>query len=144
MSADQASLHGFQVLIGTWETVATHPMIEGAIPGTVTFEWGPGGQFVVQRTQNDHEQVPDATAVIGPPEDGDGMVMEYFDSRGVRRTYGVSLDAGVMRWWRHEPGFEQRYSAVLAPGAFEASGQLARNPGEWEDDLHVTYRRVED
>jgi hypothetical protein len=27
-------------------------------------------------------------SVIGAPEAGGGLVMEYFDSRGVRRTYG--------------------------------------------------------
>ena len=37
--------------------------------------------------------------------------MEYFDSRGVRRTYGVSLDDGVLRIWRDDPGFDQRFSA---------------------------------
>ena len=68
--------------------------------------------------------------------------MEYFDSRGVRRTYGVSVDDGVLRIWRDQPGFEQRYSATLGGDAFEGLWQLARTPGEWEDDLKVTYRRT--
>jgi hypothetical protein len=42
--------------------------------------------------------------------------MEYFDSRGVRRTYGISLEAGVLRWWRNFPG-------------------------DWQDDLRATDRR---
>jgi hypothetical protein len=68
--------------------------------------------------------------------------MEYFDSRGVRRTYAVSVEDGLLRWWRNEPGFEQRYSAALGPEEFVGEGQLARRPGEWEDDLRVVYRRV--
>jgi hypothetical protein len=67
--------------------------------------------------------------------------MEYFDSRGVRRTYGVSLDDGVLRIWRDHPGFDQRFSATPAQEAFEGLWQLARTPGAWQDDLKVNYRR---
>jgi len=79
--------------------------------------------------------------VIGAPETGDGLVMEYFDSRGVRRTYGVSLDEGVLRMWRDAPGFDQRFSAMLGHDTFEGLWQLAETPGDWQDDLKVTYRR---
>jgi hypothetical protein len=69
--------------------------------------------------------------------------MEYFDSRGVRRTYGVSLDGGVLRIWRDDPAFAQRFSATLGRDRFEGRGQLARTPGDWQDDVKVTYRRRE-
>jgi hypothetical protein len=142
MTTSDPALAPLDVLVGTWETEATHPMLDGIVTGSVTFEWLAGGRFLVQRTHHDHDQVPDAIAVIGPPEDGDGLVMEYFDSRGVRRTYAVSVEDGLLRWWRDEPGFEQRYSAALGPEEFVGEGQLARRPGEWEDDLRVVYRRV--
>ena len=80
-------------------------------------------------------------SVIGAPENGDGLVMEYFDSRGVRRTYGISLADGVLRIWRDAPGFDQRYSATLAPDTFEGQFQLAETPGDWRGDLRVIYRR---
>ena len=54
--------------------------------------------------------------------------MEYFDSRGVRRTYGVSLDDGVLRIWRDDPEFAQRFSAALGHDTFEGLWQLARTP----------------
>jgi len=111
------------------------------VPGTVMFEWLEGGRFLIQRSHNDHELFPDAICVIGPPEAGDGLVMEYFDSRGVRRTYGVSLEDGVLRYWRDDPGFDQRFVATLGPDGFEGLSQLARTPGDWRDDLKVTYRR---
>jgi hypothetical protein len=111
------------------------------VPGTITFEWLEGGHFLVQRSRNEHELFPDAISIIGAPEAGDGLVMEYFDSRGVRRTYGISLDDGVLRIWRDSPGFDQRYVATLAPDTFEGRFQLARAPGDWQDDLKVTYRR---
>ena len=74
-------------------------------------------------------------------ETGDGLVMEYFDSRGVRRTYGVSLEDGVLRFWRDDPKFAQRYAATLAPDAFDGVWQVAETPGDWKDDLKVTYTR---
>jgi hypothetical protein len=111
------------------------------VPGTVTFEWLEGGQFVLQRSHNEHELFPDAINVIGAPESGDGLVMEYFDSRGVRRTYGTSLEDGVLRVWRDHAGFDQRMTATIAPDTFEAVAELAQAPGEWKDDLRTAYRR---
>jgi hypothetical protein len=141
MTERDPALEPYEALIGTWDTVATHPMIDAVVPGTVTYEWLEGGHFIVQRSHNDHELFPDAICVIGAPETGEGLVMEYFDSRGVRRTYGVSLDDGVLRMWRDHPGFDQRFSATIAPDVFEGVHQLAETPGDWQDDLKVTYRR---
>jgi len=135
------ALAGFDALIGTWDTEAVHRLIDAVVPGTVTYEWLEGGQFVVQRSHNDHELLPDAISVIGAPEDGDGLVAEYFDSRGVRRTYKTSLEDGVLRTWREVEGFDQRSVATIAADGFDAVYQLAEKPGEWVDDLRVTYRR---
>ncbi len=142
MTERDSALEPFDALIGTWATEATHPMFEGVVPGSISFEWLEGGRFLVQRSRNDHEQFPDAICVVGAPERGDGLVMEYFDSRGVRRTYGVAIEDGVLRMWRDEPGFDQRYSATIEQGGFEGQWQLARAPDAWQDDLHVTYRRA--
>ena len=143
MTVRDPALQPFDALIGTWATEATHPMTDAVVLGSVTFEWLEGGRFLVQRSHNDHDLFPDALCVIGAPEAGDGLVMEYFDSRGVRRTYGVSLDDGVLRFWRDAPGFEQRFSARLEQDSFDGLWQLARTPGDWQDDLRVTYRRRE-
>jgi hypothetical protein len=141
MTERDPALAPFDSLIGTWATEATHPMFDGVVPGSVTFEWLEGGHFVVQRSHNEHELFPDAISVIGAPESGEGLVMEYFDSRGVRRTYGVSLDDGVLRIWRDDPTFAQRFSATPARDGFEGLWQVAETPGDWRDDLRVTYRR---
>ena len=131
----------FDALIGTWSTEARHRLVDEVVLGSATFEWLEGGHFVVLRSHNDHELFPDAISVIGRPESGDGLVLEYFDSRGVRRTYGVSLEDGVLRWWRNDPGFDQRSYAKLGPKVFEFVHQIAETPGEWQDDLRATYRR---
>ncbi len=143
MTERDPALEPFDALIGTWATEATHPLFDGVVPGAITFEWLEGGHFLVQRSHSDHESFPDAISVIGAPEAGDGLVMEYFDSRGVRRTYGVSLDDGVLRIRRDDPGFAQRFSATLGQDPFEGRWQIARTPGDWQDDLRVSYRRHE-
>jgi hypothetical protein len=134
-------LESFDALIGIWATEAAHPLVDAVVPGTVTFEWLEGRHFLLQRSRNDHESFPNAIGVIGLPETGEGLVMEYFDSRGVRRTYGVSLDDGVLRFWGEFPEFAQRFSATLRRDSFEGRWQLSRAPGDWQDDLKVTYRR---
>jgi hypothetical protein len=141
MTERDPELAQFDVLIGSWATEATHPLFDEVVPGHATFEWLEGGHFLVLRSHNDHELFPDAISVIGRPESGEGLVLEYFDSRGVRRTYGASLEDGVMRWWRNHPGFDQRAYGTLGPDAFELVFQLAETPGEWRDDLRTTYRR---
>jgi hypothetical protein len=141
MTDRDPALEPFDALVGTWATEATHRLVDAVVPGIVTFEWLEGGHFIVQRSRNEHESFPDAMCVIGAPEAGSRLVMEYFDSRGVRRTYGVSLDDGVLRLWRDAPGFDQRFSATLAPATFEGLWQLAETPGDWQDDLKVIYRR---
>jgi hypothetical protein len=132
----------FDALIGTWSTESTHAQIEGTVTGRTTFESLPGDQFLIQRTHNDHDQFPDSISVIGPPENGDGLLMEYFDSRGVRRTYNIALTDGTLRIWREAPGFDQRFSATLDDDSFAGLWQVARTPGDWQDDLAVSYQRI--
>jgi hypothetical protein len=131
----------FEGLIGTWSTESKHRLVDEVVFGRNTFEWLEGGHFVVLRSHNDHALFPDAISLIGRPESGEGLVLEYFDSRGVRRTYAVSLEDGVLRWWRDQPGFDQRCFATLGPDSFEFVAQLAETPGEWQDDLRTIYRR---
>jgi hypothetical protein len=141
MTERDPALEPFDALIGTWTTEAKHRMVDDVVFGTTTFEWLEGGHFVVQRSHSDHELFPDGLSVIGAPESGGGLVLEYFDSRGVRRTYGVSLEDGVWRMWRDQPGFDQRFSAKLDPDVFEGMFELAETPGDWQEDMRVIYRR---
>jgi len=141
MSDRDPALEPFEALVGTWDTEVKHRLVEETVSGEVTFEWLPGGHYLVMRSHVDHDLFPDGLCVIGAPEDGDGLLMEYFDSRGVRRTYGISLEDGILRMWRDAPGFDQRYEATIAPDVFEGVFQLAETPGEWQDDLTMVYRR---
>jgi len=141
MSERDPALEPFDALIGTWETEAKHRAVDEIVGGSTTFEWLEGGHFLVQRSHVDHELFPDAICIIGPPEAGDGLVMETFDSRGIRRTYDTSLENGVWRIWRDQRGFDQRFSATIGPDQFDGLFELAETPGDWQEDMRVTYRR---
>jgi len=141
MTDRDPALEPFEALIGTWDSEAKHRAVDETVTGWTTFEWLVGGKFIVQHSHTDHDLFPDGLTVIGPPEEGDGLVAEYFDSRGVRRTYGISLADGVLRMWRDQPGFDQRMTAELAPDVYEAVFELAEQPGEWQRDMTVVYRR---
>jgi hypothetical protein len=141
MTERDPALEPFDALIGTWDMEAKHRLVDEVVLGSTTFEWLEGGHFLVQHSTMDHELFPDGISIIGAPEDGEGLVLESFDSRGVRRTYRTSLDDGVWRIWREQPGFDQRFSATLGPDHFEGIFQLAETPGEWQDDMTVSYRR---
>jgi hypothetical protein len=132
----------FDALIGTWATEAKHRMVDEVVHGTTTFEWLEGGHFLVQRSHSDHELFPDGLCVIGAPESGNGPVMEYFDSRGVRRTYPTAIEDGVWTMWRDQPGFDQRFSAKLERDVIEGVFELAQTPGDWQEDMRVIYRRT--
>src|SRR3954465_5806614 len=113
MTERDPSLEPFEALIGTWATEATHPLFDGVVPGSVTFEWLQGGHFVVPGPHTNHERFPartrvmgagaarsarpDPLAVIGAPEAGDGLVNDYVDSRGLRLTLRVVGDGGGRR-----------------------------------------------
>jgi hypothetical protein len=140
MTARDPALTSFDELIGSWVTESTHPQFDGVVPGSTTFEWLDGGHFIIQRSHNDHELFPDSISVIGAREAGDGLVMEYFDSRGMRRTYGVSLEDGVLRIWRNDPTFAQRFTATIERESFDGQWQVARTTGDWQDDLRVSFR----
>jgi hypothetical protein len=142
MSERDPALDPFDAVVGTWNTEATHPLFDEVVPGRTAIEWLEGGRFLVLRSHNDHDMFPDAIWVIGAPESGGGLAAEYFDSRGLRRTYGASLEGGVLRFWREGVEFDQRFSATLGRDEFEGHWQMAETRGDWREDLKVTYRRV--
>ncbi len=148
-------LDHMEPLAGEWETQATHPLYpDTVVRGRATFEWLDGGFFLIHRSRNDHPDFPDSIAILGCGDSGETgtssdadpeCFMQYFDSRGVFRVYRIGADPGVWRFWRDRPGFSQRYTCTIAPNGntMVASGELCRDGSTWEQDLRVTYRRVQ-
>ncbi len=139
------ALEGFGVLLGEWRTKGTHPLLPGVtLRGQATFEWLEGGAFLLMRTEVDHPQIPAGLAVFGTDDASGKCFMLYFDERGVSRKYDVSLMGNVLKWWRDDTEFSQRFSGTIAQDgeAIVSKGEMSRAGGPWEGDLELTYTRV--
>jgi hypothetical protein len=139
-------------LEGEWRIEATHRLMPGVdIRGRATFESLDGGRILIWRASYDHPDIPDSIAVISCDETGDlrhpegGCALHYFDQRGVTRLFHISAEAGTWRYWRDHPGFSQRFTGVFGPDDSTISGvvELNQDGTHWEEDLRLTYRRVE-
>jgi hypothetical protein len=142
--AQHPELQGWQRLVGTWATEATHPALPGTvITGRATFEWLEDQRFLIQRSHYDHPEIPDAIAVTGIIDGKPSM--HYFDPRGVHRVFAVDLTADTWRFWNDAPGFSQRVTHTLSDDGNAINGQaeLSTDDGAtWEPDLAITYRRT--
>ena len=140
------ALEPLSVLVGTWNTVGTHPLVPGTtFHGRTTFDWLEGGAFLIMRSQIDEPQIPSGIAIFGTDDATGECSMLYFDERGVSRRYEVSVRDKVMKWWRNAPAFSQRMTATIAPDGrtIVSRGELSRDGARWEPDLELTYTRVE-
>ena len=139
------SLAPLGVLVGTWNTVGTHPLVPGTtFHGRTTFEWLEGGAFLIMHSRIDEPEIPDGIAVFGSDDTTGECSMLYVDERGVSRRYEVSLRDDVWKWWRDAPGFAQRFTGAIAADGrtIVAGGELSRDGTNWEPDLQLTYTRT--
>ena len=137
-----ANLRSLNALVGEWTSEATHPAFPGlVVTGSATVAWLEGDRFLLQRTQTDHPDFPDALSVLG--ETDEGFVSHYFDSRGVHRIYRLSFNDGVWRLWRDEPGFSQRFAGTFDDDGNRIVGvwELSNDGLSWKRDLEVTFTR---
>lgn len=145
------SLEALAPLVGEWSIVVafkdTPPVDAGA---RVSFEWLPGGGFLVQRWEVPVPEAPDGIAIIGadPAREG-GYLQHYFDTRGVARLYKMSFGDGVWRLWRDEPDFSpldfaQRYVGTFSDDDTTIAGawEMRHDGTTWEHDFDITYIRA--
>jgi len=134
------------VLVGTWKTVGTHPLVPGTtFHGRTSFAWIEGGAFLIMHSQIDEPDIPSGIAVIGSDDTTGELSMLYFDERGVSRRYEVSLRDRVWKWWRNAPGFSQRFTGTIAPDGrtIVSRGEYSKDGTKWERDLALTYTRAD-
>jgi hypothetical protein len=130
-------------LVGAWAIEANHPTLPTTVVGgQADFEWLEGERFLLQRSRTDHPEFPDSLIVFGEFEGG--LAMQYFDSRGVYRVYGVSFSDGFWRMWRDAPGFSQRFTGTFSDDGDRIDGlwKLSRDETTWDDDLKIAFRRI--
>jgi hypothetical protein len=138
------SLQQFDILIGEWTMVGTHPALPSAVHGQSSFEWLKEGALLIWHFNWEHGQgIPSAFSVIGHDDAGDACSMLYTDERGVARIYQMSLADGVWKMWRASPGFSQRMRGTFSEDGKTITwhGELSRDGSTWEPDLSVVYTR---
>ena len=141
-----AALQALSVLVGTWNTVGTHPLLPGTtFHGRTSFEWIEGGAFLIMHSEIDEPQIPSGIAIFGTDDTTGECSMLYFDDRGVSRRYEVSIKDNVWKWWRNTPGFSQRFAGTIAADGrtIAGRGELSRDGTNWEGDLQLTYTRAD-
>ncbi len=137
------SLKQFDILIGEWNMVGTHPSFPSAVQGHSTFEWLTEGALLVWHFDWERPGPPSAISVIGHDDAVETCSMLYSDERGVARIYQMSLEGGVWKMWRDSPGFSQRMTGTFSDdgNTISSHGELSRDGSHWEQDLNVTYTR---
>ena len=133
-------------LAGDW-TEQVH--LPGAPAGRMSFEWTLDRQFLLQRSQIPGSGFPDSLAIIAVSVDGIGYTQHYFDSRGVVRTYAMSIDERTWTLLRDKPDFTPLHFAQRFTGTFAADGNTIAatwdscDDGEhWRKDFDLTYTRI--
>jgi hypothetical protein len=140
------ALEPLSPLVGVWRTTGSHPLVPGTtFHGRTSFEWHEYGAFLLMRSEIDEPEIPSAVAVIGSDDAAGTFTMVYFDERDISRRYTVEVADGEVCWYRDEAGFAQRMEiSVAADGTrLDGRGTMSRDGGPWEDDLQLTYQRLD-
>ena len=137
-------------LVGEWHLTAVFEGMPPADAGArASFEWLPGGPFLIQRWEVPVPEAPDGIAIIGADPASEGNYLQhYFDSRGVARIYKMSLADGIWKLWRDEPDFSPLDFSQRYTGNFSDDGQIILGTWEichdgktWEHDFDLTYAK---
>jgi hypothetical protein len=148
-AARRAAMERLSPLVGEWnmESSLAPP---GGMRARTVFEWALGEQFLVQRAEVEHPDVPDGLSVIAFEPQTRGFTQHYFDSRGVVRVYSMTFDGGVWTLQRDSPDFTPLDFAQRFVGEFSEDGASIRGRWEtrspdrstWEKDFDLTYVKV--
>jgi hypothetical protein len=138
-----SSMKQFDILVGEWTMVGTHPEFPDAAHGHSSFEWLMEGGLLVWHFDWERGGPPSALSVIGHDDTVETCSMLYSDERGVARIYQMSLEGGVWKMWRDSPGFSQRVTGTVSSdgNTITCHGELSWDGSHWEQDLDVTYTR---
>ena len=146
MASDRVELERLDVLVGRWGMTAQPP---GGPPwpgeASVTFEWLEGRTFLIQRWTIEMPEAPDGIAIIGAGDEPGAFRQHYFDSRGVHRTYEMTLEDGIWRLWRDTTDpFPQRFTGRFGDDGdlIAARWEKAEDDSTWKTDFDVTYTRL--
>ena len=136
-------MQALEALVGEWRSEVVMPGTGEVVRGEMTVEWLDGGGYLVQRSAMEDPVFPRAVTVIGPDRSRERIVQHYFDSRGIARVYDISLENGVLRLWRDDEDFAQRFTGRFTDdgSAIEGAWERTEPDGTWVHDFELTYRR---
>ncbi|HEY3079616.1 MAG TPA: hypothetical protein VGM69_06885 [Chloroflexota bacterium] len=142
------SVAALDVLVGEWVCEAANPLEPGTtMSDTTTYEWMDGGRFLIERSTAD-PPFPSSLSLIGredPDDPSSRLVKHYFDSRGVARLYGMTLEDDVWTLTRDDADFSQRYRGTFSADRKTITGAWERSDGKGQPlhhDFELTYRKV--
>jgi hypothetical protein len=141
-----ADLDQLGSLVGEWTVELA---VDGVPTGRTVFEWALDRTYLVQRTTIPEPRYPDSLVIIAPAADG-GYQYHYYDSRGVVRVFGMTLQEGHWTLLRTEPDFSpldfaQRFQADISPDGkvIDARWEMSHDGGAtWHVDFGVTHSRI--
>ena len=140
------ALQPFGVLVGAWKTIGTHGSLPNIVlHGRTTFEWFENGAFLMMRSEIDDARFPSGVAIFGSDNVAGEYFQLYFDERGVSRKYDVSLADNILKWQRNGTDFSQRNTLTITDDGWTiiGKGELSKDGLVWEQDLDLTYNRIE-
>lgn len=124
-----ADLKSLNRLVGTWEV--SDPSNQGAISGTVRYEWMEGGFFLLQHIDLDHGgnkikgfEVIGHEQLFGATEPSKELKSRYYDNMGSTFDYVYELEGDTLTIWGGEKGSPAYYQ-----GKFTEDGNT--NTGGW-------------
>ncbi len=145
-SARRRALARLDALVGAWTEQVNLP---GVPAGRMSFQWTLDRQFLLQRSEIPNPDFPNSVAIIALAADGVGYTLHYFDSRGVVRTYAMTLDERTWTLLRDRPDFTPLHFAQRFTGTFATGGNTiiaaweTSDDGEhWHKDFDLTYTRI--
>lgn len=138
------SIKQFDVLVGEWTMVGSHPQLPSVLHGHSSFAWLRDGALLTWHFDWDPgDGIPSAFSVIGHDDEVEACSMLYTDERGVARIYLMNLEGGVWKQWRDSPDFSQRMTGTFSDDGNTITwrGELSRDGSTWEPDLSITLTR---
>jgi hypothetical protein len=143
-------LRRLEPFLGTWTLAAIVPNLPPSdVRGQVSFEWLPGGGFLVERWEVPFPEVPNGLAVIGFHLDRGTYLQHQFDSRGVARIYQMTFEDGVWTLSRSEPDFSpldfhQRWRGTFSADGTSITGRWEQSAdgADWNHDFDLHYQRT--
>jgi hypothetical protein len=124
------TLRTLDTLVGTWQVSGP------GHHGTVTYEWMPGGHFLVQHVDLEQDgQATTGVEYIGYDADSGTLKTHFFGSNGDILEYTYELVERELTIWFGAPGSPARYRGTFDAESTSATGAWAWPGGGYDSTM---------